>query len=80
MTRVDEGKACKDEFWSHCNALVEERLQKQVRRLGLLGEKGSTLVQYFAGGWEAGRVGAEALLQQGGVSQTTQTHLQSRLQ
>ena len=26
-------------------------------------------------GCEAGRVGAEALLQQGGVSQTTQTHL-----
>ena len=52
--------------------LVEEGLQKQVRRLRLLGEEGSTLVQYFAGRWEAGRVGAEALLQQG---QTTQTHL-----
>ena len=54
MTRVDKGKACKDEFWSHCNALVEERLQKQVRRLRLLGEEGSTLVQYFAGGVRLG--------------------------
>ena len=59
---------------------MEEGLQKQVKRLRLLGEEGSTLVQYFAGGCEAGRVGAEALLQQGGVLQTTQTHLQSRLQ